>query len=96
MTETVIKSELIDRLAARFPKKRFIEISDATNELLEAMLAFLGSGHRIEIRGFGTFNIREVQGKVGRNPRTGACVEVSPSNKVLFKCSKHILYKLNK
>ena len=71
-------------------------MSDATNKLLETMLTFLDSGHRIEIRGFGTFNIREDQGKVGRNLRTDASVEASPSNEVLFKRSKHILYKLNK
>lgn len=96
MTETVIKSELIERLADRFPYLTFIEVNDATNELLAAMFGFLETGNRIEIRGFGTFNIREIRGKIGRNPKTGTAVEVHPSNKVLFKCSKHILHNLNK
>ena len=95
MFKTVVKSELILKLAMRFPEKSFTEINDATNEILKSMISSLESGNRIEIRGFGTFNFRETKGKVGRNPKTGDPVIVEPSKKILFKCSKCILENMN-
>ena len=95
MFKTLVKSELILKLSMRFPEKSFVEINDATNEILKSMISSLESGNRIEIRGFGTFNFREIKGKVGRNPKTGEPVIVEPSKKILFKCYKCILGNMN-
>lgn len=95
MATAILKSEIIEKLVNRFPQKTTNEIASAANELLDHMIFCLGQGERIEIRGFGTFNHRRVDGRFGRNPKTGEVVTVPPKTKILFKCSKTILVKLN-
>jgi integration host factor subunit beta len=58
--------------------------------LFESMAEILISGDRIEIRGFGSFNIREYDGYTGRNPLTGVRVEVRPKKIPFFKISKNL------
>jgi integration host factor subunit beta len=50
----------------------------------------LRSGNKVEIRGFGTFNTRQRGGRTGRNPKTGARVEVPPKRIPFFKASKEL------
>ena len=95
MATAILKSEIIEKLVNRFPQKTMNEIACAANELLDHMIFCLAQGERIEIRGFGTFNHRRVDGRFGRNPKTGEVVTVPPKTKILFKCSKTILVKLN-
>ena len=52
------------------------------------MAESLVSGERVEIRGFGSFSIKEYDGYEGRNPRTGEIVEVKPKRLPHFKCGK--------
>ena len=95
MAAAILKSEIIEKLVNRFPQKTTNEIACAANELLDHMIFCLAQGERIEIRGFGTFNHRRVDGRLGRNPKTGEVVSVPPKTKIMFKCSKNILVKLN-
>ena len=50
---------------------------------------------RIEIRGFGTFSVKHRSARLGKNPRTGATVEVSPKVIPYFRTGKHLHAKLN-
>jgi integration host factor subunit beta len=50
----------------------------------------LHRGERIEIRGFGTFQVRSYKGFEGRNPRTGDVVQVAPKRLPFFKVSKNL------
>ena len=50
----------------------------------------LGRGERIEIRGFGTFQVRSYKGYEGRNPKTGDVVQVAPKRLPFFKVSKNL------
>lgn len=78
------KSELIDQLSAR--KDITIAIAERiVQEIFGGMADTLIDGGRIEIRGFGSFVIREYEGYSGRNPKTGLEVSVKPKKSPFFK-----------
>ncbi len=83
------KSELIEQLAERtdLPKKR---AEDAVNCIFESLGQSLSSGDRIEIRGFGSFSLKEHRAYVGRNPKTGDEVPVERKHSIHFKVGKQL------
>lgn len=83
------KSELIDAIAARgeLSKARAEEV---VNSLFEAMTDALRRGNGIEIRGFGSFSVRDYEGYAGRNPRTGESVPVAPKRLPFFRVGKEL------
>jgi len=83
------RSDLVQELAARFDQftQRDTE-SSAVKGILDAIGDALVRGHRIEIRGFGSFSVNHRQPHVGRNPRTGEAVEVPSKRVVHFKPGK--------
>jgi integration host factor subunit beta len=58
--------------------------------ILDSIVRALRAGSKVEIRGFGTFNTRQRSGRMGRNPKTGAPVEVPPKRIPFFKASKEL------
>jgi integration host factor subunit beta len=58
--------------------------------ILDSIVRALRAGNKVEIRGFGTFNTRQRGGRTGRNPKTGARVEVPPKRIPFFKASKEL------
>ena len=65
------KSELIARLAERFPQLVAKDAEFAVKMILDAMTDALSRGDRIEIRGFGSFALNYRPPRVGRNPKSG-------------------------
>jgi integration host factor subunit beta len=88
------KSDLIDALceAQKMPKGRAELL---VNIIFESMEASLRRGERIEIRGFGSFEIREYRAYEGRNPRTGSAVAVKPKRLPFFKVGKELKDRVN-
>lgn len=62
----------------------------AVETVFESMKRALASGERIELRGFGVFNVRPRKTGIGRNPRTGAEVNIPPGKAVRFKPGKEL------
>jgi DNA-binding protein HU-beta len=62
----------------------------AVETVLESMKRALAHGERIELRGFGIFNVRPRKMGIGRNPRTGAAVVIAPGKAVSFKPGKEL------
>ncbi|WP_456325388.1 HU family DNA-binding protein [Desulfonauticus submarinus] len=83
------KSDLIKQLAE---DKNLTpeEASDFVNIFFDSMREALLAGKRVEIRGFGSFKIKEYKGYVGRNPKTGEKVEVKPKKLPFFKVGKNL------
>lgn len=83
------KSQLIEAVSERIdvPRKR---AEDVVNAVFDAMKGALLEDERIEVRGFGSFTIREYKSKKGRNPRTGAQVDVDEKKSVHFKPGKEL------
>jgi DNA-binding protein HU-beta len=62
----------------------------AVETVFESMKKALSTGDRIELRGFGVFNVRPRKTGIGRNPRTGAEVNIPPGKAVRFKPGKEL------
>ena len=88
------KSDLIDHLceAEKMPKGRAELL---INAIFDCMEASLRRGERIEIRGFGSFEIRNYRAYEGRNPRTGSAVSVKPKRLPFFKVGKELKERVN-
>ena len=82
------RSDLVEELAAQFGQLNQRDAEQAVKTILDAVSDALVRGHRIEIRGFGSFTVNERPERIGRNPKTGDQVSV-PSKKVPhFKAGK--------
>src|SRR5438874_9290444 len=88
------KSDLIDMLCEteKMPKGRAELL---INAIFDCMEASLRNGDRIEIRGFGSFEIRSYRAYEGRNPRTGSAVSVKPKRLPFFKVGKELKERVN-
>ncbi len=88
------KSDLIDFLCdkERLPKGRAELL---VNTIFGSMEEALKKGDRIEIRGFGSFEIRNYRAYQGRNPRTGNTVPVRPKRLPFFKVGKELKERVN-
>ena len=82
------KSELIARLAQRYPQLVAKDAEYAVKMILDAMTQSLLSGHRIEIRGFGSFGLNYRPPRTGRNPKTGEPIDIPASRSAKFKAGK--------
>jgi integration host factor subunit beta len=83
------KSELIEELA----KAEGLTIKKAelvVNIIFEDMSTTLAQNDRIEIRGFGSFKVKNYEGYQGRNPKTGKIIEVSEKKLPFFKVGKEL------
>jgi integration host factor subunit beta len=86
---TLTKADLIAEV------ERITELKRSDSEVIvetifESIIDSLQKGDKIEIRGFGSFRTRQRRGRVGRNPKTGAKVEVPPKKIPFFKPSKEL------
>jgi DNA-binding protein HU-beta len=85
----VIKLDIISEVVNRTGvTKTKAEI--AVETVFEAMKKALTNGDRIELRGFGVFNVKPRKTGIGRNPRTGAEVNIPPGKAVRFKPGKDL------
>ncbi len=91
----MIRSELVQALAADNPDLRTEEVEQVVDIFFDEIITRLAEGGRVELRGFGNFSTRQRNARTGRNPRTGESVAV-PSKKVpYFKPGKEMRERLN-
>jgi integration host factor subunit beta len=90
------KSELIARLAKRFPQLVAKDADFAVRIILDEIVATLERGDRIETRGFGSFEIKRKPPRIGRNPRTGEKVQVPAKYVPHFKAGKELRVRVDK
>jgi integration host factor subunit beta len=83
------KSELIEAMAEQLnlPSKTATSI---VNTILESMADALVRGENVELRGFGSFTVREYETYTGRNPKTGELIKVKPKKLPFFKVGKEL------
>ena len=82
------RSDLVEALAERFGQLTQRDAEFAVKAILDAMNDALVRGHRIEIRGFGSFSINRRSPRIGRNPRSGERVAVPEKRVPHFKPGK--------
>ena len=84
------KSELITRLAARFPQLVLKDAELSVKTIIDAMAKSLSQGQSIEIRGFGSFDLNYRPPRLGRNPKSGEKVKVPEKYVPHFKAGKEM------
>lgn len=90
------KSDLIEKISEKvknFTKKDVEIIVDA---IFDNMTASLASGEKIEIRGLGSFKIKEHKARKGRNPKTGEIIDIPSKKTPFFKVGKELKERVNK
>jgi len=85
----MIKADIVDRVSEASDVPR-VKAAVAVDTILDAMKGALSEGKRIELRGFGVFQVRDRKKGVGRNPKTGVEVAISPGKTVRFKPGKEL------
>jgi len=89
MNETMTKADLVEEVirSTELPRK---DSEIIVETVFESIIQALQTGDKIEIRGFGSFRTRERRGRTGRNPKTGAKVDVPAKKIPFFKPSKEL------
>ena len=92
----MIKSELIQKIAAANPHLYQRDIERIVNVIFDEIVAALARGDRVELRGFGAFTVKHRAARQGRNPRTGETVFVDEKFVPFFKTGKDLRERLNR
>jgi integration host factor subunit beta len=89
------KSELIQRIAELNPHLYQRDVERIVSTIFDEIADALARGDRVELRGFGAFSVKERAARIGRNPRTGAAVQVAEKSIPFFKTGKQLRERLN-
>ena len=92
---SMMKSELIERIARKQSHLAYKDVELAVKSLLEQMSNSLSNGDRIEIRGFGSFSLHYRPPRSGRNPKTGDSVSLPGKYVPHFKPGKELRERVN-
>ena len=88
------RSDLVEVLSKEtgLTKRKAEEV---VNRVFNGMANALAKGDRVEIRGFGSFKVKQYDGYTGHNPKTGEIVKVEPKKLPFFKCGKELRERVN-
>lgn len=84
------KSDLIEKVSEKLNSLSHRDVEVIVNQVFDSMVSSLANGDRIEIRGFGSFEVRTRKPRVGRNPKTGDTVKVGERRVPFFKVGKEL------
>jgi integration host factor subunit beta len=93
--ETMIRSELIQKIADDNPHLYQRDVERIVNTIFDEIIDAMARGDRVELRGFGAFSVKKRDARTGRNPRTGEAVEVEEKHVPFFKTGKLLRDRLN-
>ncbi|WP_425964257.1 integration host factor subunit beta [Rhizobium nepotum] len=91
----MIRSELVAIVASRNPHLYHRDVERIVDAILDDITEAMENGDRVELRGFGTFSVRNRPSRSGRNPRTGEAVFVEEKWVPFFKAGKELQIRLN-
>ena len=91
----MIRSELIQKIADDNPHLYQRDVERIVNTIFDEIVEAMASGNRVELRGFGAFSVKRRGARLGRNPRTGASVDVEEKHVPFFKTGKLLRDRLN-
>ena len=89
------KSDLVEVISQKLSNLNARDVEMIVNIVFDSMTGALSSGDRIEIRGFGSFEVRERKARKARNPKTGASVELGARKVPFFKVGKELKEMVN-
>ncbi len=85
----MIKADIVNRVVDQTDVPR-AKAAEAVDTIIDGLRQALASGHRIELRGFGVFQVKQRKKGIGRNPKTGVEVRIPPGNTIRFKPGKEL------
>jgi integration host factor beta subunit len=91
----VTKSDLIELVAERVPHISKKDTELVVNTIFDSMTEALRSSDRIEIRGFGSFQVKIREAREGRNPKTGEEVKIPAKRTPFFKVGKELKERID-
>ena len=89
------KSELIQRISELNPHLYLRDTEEIVSTIFDEISSALSKGDRVELRGFGTFSVKQRKSRQGRNPRTGEKVFVDAKSVPFFKTGKKLHERMN-
>jgi integration host factor subunit beta len=92
----MIKPKLIERIASQNPHLYQRDVANIVDAIFDEIVKALGRGDRVELRGFGVFSGKIRGARKGRNPRTGAEVQIAQKVIPFFKTGKEMHARLNR
>ena len=91
----MLKSELVRALNEKLPELQVKDVELALNCILRQLADAIVQGERIEIRGFGSFNLHHRPPRIARNPKTGEAVNLPDKVALHFKPGKEMRNRVN-
>ena len=90
-----VKSQILDQLTDTYPTFLKNDLEKVLNLVLNEMISALAKGENVEIRGFGSFKIKQLKSRIGRNPKDGSKVNIPAKRKIHWKMRKELFKMLN-
>jgi len=90
----MLKGDIIEKISAAMPDVLKQDIAQSVDIIIDTLNRALAQGRRVEIRGFGSFSIRQRQAKITKNPKTGVEMDIPQRNTLHFTMSKSLKYPL--
>ena len=90
-----VKSQILDQLANSYPNFLRRDLEKALNLVLDEIIKTIAKGENVQIRGFGSFKIRNLKPRIGINPKNLSRVNIPAKKSVRWKMSKELFQKLN-
>ena len=89
------KSELVELVSQRIPEMSKKDTKVIVNVIFDSIVDALKKGEKIEIRGFGSFKVKKRDARAGRNPKTGAMVNIAENRTISFKSGKELKERID-
>ncbi|MCE5210882.1 MAG: integration host factor subunit beta [Deltaproteobacteria bacterium] len=89
------KNDLIKKLQEELKTYSLKDVTYVVNIIFDSMVDAIKRGERIELRGFGSFEVRERKPRMGRNPKSGAQVKLEERKVPFFKTGKELRIMVN-
>ena len=94
--KTYVKSDIVRTLQGNFQKIPNIDVERIVESLFKYLGNALSDGKNIEIRGLGTFKIKNMPERNARNPKTGETIIIERKNKIKWKTSRLLNQRINR
>ena len=94
--QAILKRDLINEIADNLPGFLKKDIQQSVDIILDSMADALINGQRVEIRGFGSFSVRQRKARVSKNPKTGKIMEIPQRKTLHFTMCKSLKERLIK
>lgn len=92
-TKTTVPTVPLSKVAAELAEKTGMTKKDATgalDEFIGLVVKHLKKGNKVRVTGLGIFQVRARPARMGRNPATGAAIEIKASKKIAFRAAKEL------